>query len=337
MNEIKCIFCETESDRVVIRENGYEGRQCHQCGLIYVSPRPSLDEIIDLYGHDEAHISAQSHISADFAKRLYAKHNLNIIRSVIKSGSLLEIGAGAGYFLDEARKMGFEPYGLEFNPVQANFMRNQLKIPCEESPISKSIFEEKKFDVIYHCDVISHFFDPLSDFRTMNELMKEESFLIFETGNFAEVDQKYYQYISSFQYPDHLFFFSADNLAKLLEKTGFQVIKILRYSTLPQLITMKTLSDIKKSVQKILLNSQNLTSKAEKSAIDRNHTSTKSISNSQTSSVMSLVKNSIKNVYKSGYHYFTYLLRYKIGSIAPKVHCPQTIIVIAKKVKSVAE
>ena len=56
MNEIKCIFCDTKSDRVAIRENGYQGKQCPDCGLIYISPRPSLQEVIDLYGHDEAHI-----------------------------------------------------------------------------------------------------------------------------------------------------------------------------------------------------------------------------------------------------------------------------------------
>ncbi|WP_237743546.1 class I SAM-dependent methyltransferase [Pleurocapsa sp. PCC 7319] len=320
----------------MIEENGYEGKQCSQCGLIYISPRPSFEEIVDLYGHDEAHISAQSHISADFAKRLYAKHNLNIIRSVVNSGSLLEIGAGAGYFLDEARKIGFEPYGLEFNPVQANFMRNQLQIPCEQSPLSTSIFNGQKFDVIYHCDVISHFFDPIADFQKMNETMNDESFLIFETGNFAEVDQKYYQYIPSFQYPDHLFFFSVDNLAELLEKTGFQLIKIHRYSMLPQLLTMKVLSNIKQSIKKILIKSPDISSKPGKSTSEPYETNKTSISNFKSSNIKSSIKKNIKNIYNFGYHYFNYLLRYKIGKLAPKAQRPQTVIVIAKKVKSVA-
>jgi hypothetical protein len=57
MNESRCIFCEIESHQILIEENGYKGKKCPQCGLIYISPRPSLDEIVDLYGHNDAQIT----------------------------------------------------------------------------------------------------------------------------------------------------------------------------------------------------------------------------------------------------------------------------------------
>ena len=332
MNEIKCIFCHLKSDRVAIEENGYQGKRCPQCELIYISPRPSLDEIFDLYGHNEAHISAQAHIAADFAKRLSAKHNLNLVRSVINKGSLLEIGAGAGYFLDEARKIGFDPYGLEFNPVQANFVRDRLNIPCQESALSTSVFGGKKFDLVYHCDVISHFFDPLSEFKKMHAVMKDESFLIFETGNFAEVDPKYYQYIPSFQYPDHLFFFSMNNLSELLKQTGFELIEIHRYSLSPQLVTMKTLSNLKDSLKKILAKSSTTTPPVKSSEVNKIAKTNADAIASQSTPSQITVKQRAKNLYKYAYQYLNYFLRYKIGSIAPKTNRPQTVIVIARKI-----
>ena len=325
MNEIRCIFCEIESNHFVIEENGYKGKKCPQCGLIYISPQPSFDEIVNLYGHDDAHISAESHISADFSKKLYAKHHLRIIRSVIKSGMLLEIGAGAGYFLDEARKIGFNPHGLELNRVQAKYIRNKLSIPCEESPLNTSIFEGKQFDVVYHCDVISHFFDPISDFRKINETMKDESFLIFETGNLGEVDQMYFKYFERFQYPDHLFFFSTDNLVDLLEKTGFKFINIYRYSLLHQLMAIKALSVIKNSIQKHVLKSN----EKEKHLSDGGGVDLQYVANSKSFNTKSFVIKSIKNAYQ----YFNYVLRYKIGHIAPNAHRPQTVIVVAKKIR----
>ena len=332
MNEIECIFCNLKSDRVAIEENGYQGKRCPQCELIYISPRPSLDEIFDLYGHNEAHISAQAHIAADFAKRLSAKHNLNLVSSVIDKGSLLEIGAGAGYFLDEARKIGFDPYGLEFNPVQADFVRDRLNIPCQESALSTSVFGGKKFDLVYHCDVISHFFDPIAEFNKMHEVMKDESFLIFETGNFAEVDPKYYQYIPSFQYPDHLFFFSMDNLSQLLKQTGFEPIKIHRYSLAPQLITMKTLSNLKGSLKKIFSQSTTPTSSAKPSKVNKTAQTNGDAIASLSSPSQITIQQRTKNLYKYAYQYANYFLRYKIGSIAPKANRPQTVIVVAKKI-----
>jgi hypothetical protein len=261
-----------------------------------------------LYARDTANISAESHISSSFSKRLYARHHLRIIRSFVKSGALLEIGAGAGYFLDEARKIGFYPHGLEFNPIQANHIRNQLKIPCLESPLSTSIFEGQKFDLVYHCDVISHFFNPILEFRTMNEIMRDDSFLIFETGNLAEVDQAYYKYIERFQYPDHLFFFSVENLRKLLDITGFNVLRIYRYSIVPQLM----LSQILAGVRRLLFKANGV--------------------KKTTEDIRQLHWDStLKTIVRKLYQYFIYFLRYKIGNIVPKESRPQTIIVIAQK------
>ena len=323
MNEIKCIFCEIESDQVVIVENGYKGKKCPQCGLIYISPRPSYDEIVNLYGHDGAHIKADSHISGDFIRRVYARHHLRIINSFVKSGALLDVGAGGGFFLDEARKKGFKPYGLEINPIQASFIRNKLYIPCEESPINTTIFEGKHFDVVYHCDVISHFFDPISDFKKINGIMRDGSFLIFETGNFGEVDQKYFKHIKRFQYPDHLFFFSNDNLINLLENTGFDFIKIYRYSILPQLKVLKVLSNTKHVIKQYLSEAN----AKDKHSPNNGSVTIKSIVNSQSFNAESTVKKIIKITYQ----YFIYLLRYKIGRIVLKSHRPQTVIVIARK------
>jgi 2-polyprenyl-3-methyl-5-hydroxy-6-metoxy-1,4-benzoquinol methylase len=167
MEIINCIFCGIENDYIAIQENGYLGRKCSQCGLIYISPRPSHEEITNLYSHDDAQIHAETHISSEFSKRLHAKHNLRIITSYVKDGALLEIGAGAGYFLDEARKIGFEPYGIEFNPIQATFIKNKLGIYCEETTLTGSLFNGRNFDVVYHCDVISHLFDSFKDFRNI--------------------------------------------------------------------------------------------------------------------------------------------------------------------------
>lgn len=322
MNDINCIFCNIDSKHIVIEENGYKGKKCPKCGLIYISPRPSFGEVVDLYGHNDAYVSAESHLSADFIKRLFARHNLRLIRSFIQNGELLEIGAGAGYFLDEARKVGFNPHGLEFNPIQSKYMRNSLNIPCEESPLNTSIFQGKKFDVVYLCDVVSHFFDPVSDFKTINELMKDDAFLIFETGNLGEVTQGYFKYFQRFQYPDHLFFFNTDNLIELLKKSGFDFIKIHRYSILPQLKVEKALSVIRKNHVSVSKVKQNPLPKKDDADIEFS-------ARSMPLDTESFVKKGIKNTYR----YFSYVLRYKIGRVAPKTNRPQTVIVIARKSK----
>jgi len=245
MENVKCIFCNSESNEILIRENGYVGRKCPTCNLIYTCPRPAPSDIIDLYGHDNANISAKSHIKNSFTKTLYAKHNLKIISNYINRGKILEIGAGAGYFLNEAREQGFDVYGIEFNETQANFIKEELNIPCEQSPLDDNTFDNEKFDLIYHCDVISHFYDPIAEFEKAKLKLKKNGFVVFETGNLGDVDYEYFKYYTKFQYPDHLFFFSDENIKTLLEQTGFELIRIYRFSILPQLIIYKILNYIK--------------------------------------------------------------------------------------------
>lgn len=302
MKEIPCIFCHVQSNDTVINENGYQGKRCPECGLIYISPRPSLEIIVDLYGHNTAHISAEQHISDEYRKRLYARHHLGILNRFARGEKLLEIGAGAGFFLDEARKSGFDPFGIEFNPQQAEFMRTRLGIPCEEKPLSSKIFNELTFDVIYHCDVISHLYNPVQDFQAMNKLLNKDGILFFETGNFAEVNRSYYRYIPTFMYPDHLFFFGLNHLQTLLEQSGFKMIYTKQYSILPQLWFKKKFG---KNHGNDCFEEEEKKSGQEKTRLN--------------------------GLIKKVKVWVNYGLRYYIGSISPKNKRPQTILICAKK------
>jgi 2-polyprenyl-3-methyl-5-hydroxy-6-metoxy-1,4-benzoquinol methylase len=301
----------------VINENGYTGKKCDECNTIFISPRPDADEILKLYKEDNAHISAESHISRGFVSRLNARHNLSLIKCYINEGSMLEIGAGGGYFLDEARKAGFRVFGIEPNSRQAKFINNELKISCETAFLNDASFDKKRFDLIYHCDVISHFYDPIAVFNMTNFKLNDMGFVVFETGNFGDVDYDYYKYVSTFQYPDHLFYFSENGLMKLLEQTGFNLVKIYNYSILPQLIVQKYLKSIISMAESFQIkNTQgdNISSDVNNKDI-QGHNS----------------KSELKQLARNAYWYLSYLLRYKVGSICSKEGRPQTIIVIAQK------
>jgi len=325
MEAINCIFCDKPNDRVVIEENGYTGIQCSRCGLIYISPRPALGEMVRLYGLDSASVRASSHISAEFTSRLIARHHLRILTSHVTRGALLEIGAGAGYFLDEARKLGFEPYATELNPLQAEFICNTLHIPCAESPSPDALFGDRRFDVVYHCDVISHFYDPIGEFRKLNQKLNEGGWMVFETGNCGEVRPKYLRLLERFQYPDHLFFFTTDNLRDLLQRTGFELVQIRRYSIVAQLWATRLTRRLARAVKRrawAANGAGNKTPGEPRNGADRSRGASASSSPAGPS---------VWNLLRLGWSYFNYLLRYKLGRIAPKAHRPQTVIVIARK------
>ena len=296
---VDCIFCHSNDVNIVITENAWQGKQCTFCSLIYISPRPSESEILDLYGHNSAHISAQTHIAGEYYSRLHARYTLDHIKKYKQDGELLEIGSGAGFLLDEARKKGFSPFAIELNPIQAQFIQTFLHIPCEQKILSENSFDSQLFDIIYHCDVISHFHNPINAFLTMYKKLNSGGFLIFETGNIADMDKKFYSAFPCFQYPDHLFFFGENTLATLLEKTGFQLVKIYRYNIMLHLF-----------IQRL-----------------RNWQKNRGIQfqgakETHTSDI---------GVIKKLYQHLLFMLRYKIGAYLPKKQRPLSLIIVAKK------
>jgi 2-polyprenyl-3-methyl-5-hydroxy-6-metoxy-1,4-benzoquinol methylase len=313
-----CIFCGPDAaSELLIRENGFDGRQCRACGLIFVSPRPRMDDVIDLYGHDGAHVSARSHLAAGFSKRLYARHTLDLLKDYATSGDLLDVGAGGGFFLDEARRRGFHPYAIEFNRAQIQYIRDALNIPCAAAALSADPFGGRSFDVIYHCDVISHFHDPISEFRTFHQVLKENGLLVFETGNLGDIDHRFLPLFERFQYPDHLYFFSSANIVKILELTGFELVALHRYSVLADLWTSRIRRRARRIARKLISGGREEPRQ----------------SNDQTKLTQAppSVRRSIFDLTKSADQYLNFLIRYRLGRVLPKGRRPQTMIVIARK------
>ncbi len=320
MTEVDCPLCGSNDSQVVIEENGYQGRKCTSCGLIYVSPRPSLDKIHDLYGHDEASVTAESHITSAFPKRLYARHHLKLIQRYLKNGKLLEVGAGAGYFLDEARKRGFNCHGIEFNPILAKYIRDHLLIDCEQKTLRESSYMADTFDLVYHCDVASHFYNPLDEFSLMSRIIRQGGYMIFETGNIGDIEANYFRYFDKFQYPDHLFFFGENNIEYLLEKTGFELIRLYRYSLMPQFALGWITYNLKRFIRG--------TSVISGKNIESNNESTIKARDNYGRSF----RQALKRFRISVMEYIYFLLRYRLGRLLVRPGQPQTHIVIAKKI-----
>ena len=309
MDEIECIFCAGSTSSVVIQENGFDARQCANCRLIFVSPRPSADETAALYLTDSAHLSAQSHVAAQqtLVSRGEARYRLSVLRKYIRPGSTIaEIGAGGGAFLAEAKHQGFDVQGVELNPLQAAFIRDGRGIACAPSLAElRETTGRETHDVVFFRDVVSHFSDPIGEFATFNAALPLGGVIAFETGNLADVDPRYFRYFSLFQLPDHLFFFGDASLKALLGLTGFELVAIRRWSILPQLRALHLL--------------HRLRGRSAGTGQHRSGDSAEAVAGKRSPLGAAVV-------------YFLYhVLPARLGAVAPKRGRPQTTLIIARK------
>ena len=341
MEEIMCPICGNASGDIVWVESGFSARRC-PCELVYVSPRPTQEEVAKLYRDDEAFISASAHIEDVFYKQLHAKFTLSIIRKYIRTGTLLEIGAGAGYFADQARSAGFKVLVIEPNKELREHLEQKLGLLVASSLqdlISKGFTQ--KINVIYHCDVLSHFPDPVKEFNLYNRLLEPNGYLIFETGNVGELSQKWFSFIGKLGMPDHLFFFSPKSIEQICSLTSFSLIDFQKFSIVPYIIYQRMMEPVRKwamffSIRKLVKGVQPTQSVNEINydpeilifhGEDQNKVNNPEINLSSKSLVASIRKFITQNLYI----YFLYFFRYRIGRFINFFHGPQTTIYFLKK------
>jgi SAM-dependent methyltransferase len=315
MECVPCLFCPDAASQVAIEENGYTGRRCLTCGLVFISPRPSPEDVIALYEHDRAYVSAESLITsaASWSERHKAKRIIRFIRRYVRGGRLLELGPGGGAVLIAARAAGFNPVAVEPNRIQGDFIRTRLGVPCVTS-LDELSEREGTFDAVFHGDVLSHFSDPIGEFRRLHAILREGGLMVFETGNAADVEPRLLHHYPRFQYPDHLYFFGERTLSMLLDRSGFVRVVTRRYSILPTLRLTALLSRLRDAA-------------AGSEKKQPRHSGTLRPMESQLSARARAVK-SLSAAAWTG----LYGLTYGVGAIAPKPGRPQTLLVAARKI-----
>src|SRR5262249_14866779 len=133
----------------------------------------------------------------------YASLKARWVRNIPVSGRLLEIGCGEGHFLAAAKRLGFEVTGLEPNVERATRIRKRLQVAVRCSLLEDVVWPDAGFDVIYHCDLLSHFTEPIRALGKMCSLLAPGGTLAFEAGTLGGINPVWYKWIGCLGLPQH--------------------------------------------------------------------------------------------------------------------------------------
>jgi SAM-dependent methyltransferase len=220
----ECFLCRTTSRRVVWTEMGYEARRC-TCGMVYTSPMPapgSIDRTID--HHPQEFYS----YPAPFKARWVARH--------CPPGRLLEVGCGEGFFLAAARTRGYEVVGLEVHAGRAQQVRDTLGIEVTAGALEDDRLRPAQFDVVYHCDLLAHFADPIAALRSMTRLLRPDGVLCFEVGMLGGISPFWYTLTGGLGLGYHLWLYSPGALRELLTRADLGLEHVQRFGLAPRAV-----------------------------------------------------------------------------------------------------
>ncbi|MBM3316769.1 MAG: class I SAM-dependent methyltransferase [Candidatus Eisenbacteria bacterium] len=254
-----CALCGVQALRVMpfryeFKERRLIGVRCPGCGLVFIDPRPSDDELRELYAEEyftSCSDTCGAHGRTPYltavedagAEREAAAERLDALltRALGGRGRLLELGCGPGYLLAEFRRLGWEIGGLEISSYAVAHAREHLGLEIVCGDIAPGHFPGGSADAVIMGDVLEHLPRPLDSLRTVARWLRPGGMLVVavpSTLNLfsARLGLLVYRLTRRSKVlripPYHLFEYTPDTLRRMVTAAGFSVIR-LRQSAVP--------------------------------------------------------------------------------------------------------
>lgn len=225
--EISKVF---EVEDYSITHESFDIWQCGECTLRFTQDVPDQNEIGRFY-QSENYIS-HSNTSKGVLSQLYKtvrNHTLEtksqlIQKYTVRQGSLLDLGAGIGAFLNTMHKKGWIVQGLE--PDEGARSQALKLYNIQLSPASElSQLQENSFDAITLWHVLEHVHDLHSYMDELRRLLKPDGRIFIAVPNYTSSDAGYYgQYWAAYDVPRHLYHFSPLSIQTLISRHSLSLI-----------------------------------------------------------------------------------------------------------------
>lgn len=231
---VRCNLCGADNTSLLRSEGPLNLVRCRQCGLVYVTPRLTEEAIQGLYANNYFGSSD----AAGLGYRNYTADQECLLQTFRKrmrwletyggpGGRLLDVGCAAGFFMQVGRERGWEVYGVEPASRMAQFARSQLGLEVFEGRLREAAFPSGSFDAVTLWDVLEHLTDPHQELLEIHRVLRPGGLLVLETQNVASwaarvLGKRWLHYGNQL----HLFHFSPQTVSRVLEDTGFRLLKI---------------------------------------------------------------------------------------------------------------
>jgi len=238
---VSCLLCGRDDstplvegpDRLHRLPGTFKFVRCRQCGLVYQNPRLTPATLADYYPDDyPPHRTGRRptlwdrlDLSLAYAKRVYA------IRRFRGGGRLLDVGCGAGGFLQAMAAAGWEVYGLEPSPRAAKAAAEASGAPIITARLEDADLPNEFFDLVTLWDVVEHLHDPRAGLKKAWGALRAGGLLVASTPDLDSPDRKIFRkYWFGYDLPRHLYIFNRKTLTILLDQIGFEVIKVAHFT-----------------------------------------------------------------------------------------------------------
>ena len=142
--------------------------------------------------------------------------------------SLLDIGAGSGLLVAEARRQGLDATGVEPSRALVEMARSQNAVEVLPGTFPHAQLAERRFDLVFLVDVIEHVSNPLELLRDCARALDDRGVVVLVTPDVSSVTarvvgKRWWHFRLA-----HVGYFSRRSLAAVTRGAGLTVLKRFR-------------------------------------------------------------------------------------------------------------
>ena len=229
LEHIDCPICERDAAELLFNKDSLSVVACKQCRLRYVNPRVDRQTLEEGYTETYYPPDKVERIRTDSMEWLQMSERLTELEKQHQGkGRLLDVGCGIGTFLHLARERGWESHGVDPSKSGSDFAQEVHKLDVQCGDLFDADFPSAHFDAITLYHVLEHISELNPFLSELRRILKPSASeekagtLVIEVPNGEGLQSRLQKADWPYVHPrDHLYYFSARSLPKLLEKHGF--------------------------------------------------------------------------------------------------------------------
>lgn len=226
MEHINCSLCGTNKADLVFKRKDmaynisdvyFSIVRCRKCGLVYVNPRPTEEEIKGYYTNEFYDVQAdRERLLKDKKEQLLLKYDF--VKD-FSPGKMLDIGCQKGEFMYFMRQKGWEVRGVEFSSRPPNL----FDLDIFYGDISSAGYPDGVFDMVTLWAVLEHAYKPKEMLKDVNRILKPGGVVVMLVTNFNSPAASFMRHDDI---PRHTTLFTEKTIKRMLHLAGFSSERI---------------------------------------------------------------------------------------------------------------
>lgn len=214
-------------------KEAFDIQKCAKCGFAFTQDFPSEDEIGRYYdapeyvSHSDTHkgvINMLYHWVRKIA--LKSKSKIIIKYAPVKTGKLLDIGSGTGYFLNRMKSLKWMVTGIEKSDAAREYAKQRFDIDSQQSGYLYEIPCQTK-DVVTMWHVLEHMEHLDKVLEQIYNILHDNGTAVIALPNKDSLDAVYYKdKWAAYDVPRHLWHFSLADFEYLISKHHFELVEV---------------------------------------------------------------------------------------------------------------